>query len=178
MREQLIKFQNKAEREFEKTKTATTLTNYILALIVFFSSTLIATFTLPFRIIARAISKKKSKTQIQRINNQNIESILNRNQFVLIDFWAEWCGPCMMMNPMMEEFAKTSKGICVAKINADTNKELLERFKIRGLPHLVLIKNGREIKRHAGAMTLSDLKNFCINGDNKINYDRINPISK
>ena len=160
-REQLIQFQNQAEKDFQHKKSATTLGRYLLAMIVFFSSTLLATFTWPVRILMKAFSKKKTDGQILKMTNNNIDVILKEERLVLIDFWAEWCGPCVMMNPTLEEFAASAKDIKVAKANADTNQAVLKRFKIRGIPQLVLMKDGQEIKRHAGPMTQAELRHFC-----------------
>ena len=94
------------------------------------------------------------------MNDDNIDRILKEKRLVLIDFWAEWCGPCVLMNPVVDKFA-ASTDVTVAKVNADTNKKIVDRFKVRGLPQWVLVKNGQEIKRHAGLMTLVELKRFC-----------------
>ena len=160
-REQLIQFQNQAEKDFEDKKNATTLGRYLLAMIVFFSSTLLATFTWPVRILLKTFSKKETDGQILKMTNDNIDAILKKEHLVLIDFWAEWCGPCVMMNPTLEAFAASSKDITVTKVNADTNQAIVSRFKIRGIPQLVLMKNGQEIKRHAGPMTRLELARFC-----------------
>ena len=155
--EQLIHFQNKAEQNFQEKKTFRTLVNYGLALILFVLSTLISFVTLPVRVLT-----KKKAAGVVSMNVRNVEDVLRREPLVLIDFWAEWCGPCVMMNPTIEEFAATSSTVCVAKVNADTNRELIKRFNVRGIPQLLLIKDGQEIKRHAGPMTLRDLERFCV----------------
>jgi thioredoxin len=79
----------------------------------------------------------------------------------MADFWAEWCGPCVMMSSIIEKFAAESKNIKVIKVNADFNKNIIEKYQIRGLPQFILVKDGKEIKRFAGAMTKSDLIKFC-----------------
>ena len=69
-----------------------------------------------------------------------------------------------MMNCAIEKFATESKDIRIAKVNADLNRKLLKKFKIRGIPQFVVMKNGEEIKRHAGAMTIFELTEFCGKG--------------
>ena len=160
IREQLIHFQNQAERDFQDRKSLTTAGRYGLALVVFFSSTLLATFTLPVRAAVKALSHKETGSPVRKMNSDNIDRILKEERLVLIDFWAEWCGPCVMMNPVIDKFA-ASTDVTVAKVNADTNKKIVDRFKVRGLPHWVLVRNEHEIKRHAGPMTLPELKRFC-----------------
>ena len=161
MRKQLLHFQNKAEKDFNANKSPKTLLYFGLALIVFFASTLFAVFTLPFRVLAKSIFKKEPGANIQDLNSKNFDKVVNSEELVLIDFWAEWCGPCFMMNPVIDEFAKESKSILIAKVNADSNREIIDKFKIRGLPQFVLLKQGKEIKRHAGPLTLPELREFC-----------------
>ena len=161
MLEKIIKYQNNSERNFEKEKNLKTIINYIIAFILFFISTIIAAFTFPFRYIFKKIFKRIDVSNIIQLNEKNIDSILSNEKMILIDFWAEWCGPCVMMSSIIEKFASESKNIRVAKVNADLNKKIIEKYQIRGLPQFLLIENGEEIKRFAGAMTMNDLNRFC-----------------
>ncbi|MDB5105518.1 MAG: trxA1 [Fibrobacteres bacterium] len=78
---------------------------------------------------------------------------------VLSDFWAEWCGPCKMMHPVLQDLAKDWKGrIKVIKVDTDKKPHLANRFKISGIPTLILFKGGREVHRVSGAMPLAQLK--------------------
>lgn len=161
MLEKIIKYQNDAEKNFETAKNLKTILNYIIAFILFFISTIIAAFTFPFRYIFKKTFKSSNDSSIIQLNEKNIDAILKNKKMILIDFWAEWCGPCIMMNSTIEKFASESKNIRVAKVNADLNKKLIEKYQIKGLPQFVLIENGIEIKRFAGAMTKNDLYRFC-----------------
>jgi len=161
MIEKIIKYQNDSEKNFDKEKKVETIINYSIALILFFLSTIIAAFTYPLRFIYKITTRKNSDSKIIQLNDKNIDSVLKKEKLVLIDFWAEWCGPCMMMNSTIEKFADESKNIQITKVNADINKKLINRFRIKGLPQFILMKNGEEIKRHAGAMTIFDLNKFC-----------------
>ncbi len=78
---------------------------------------------------------------------------------VLIDFYATWCGPCQTLAPILEEF-KTDMGdaVKIIKIDVDKNQELAQRFQVRGVPTLVLYKDGRQLWRKSGLMTKRDLK--------------------
>jgi thioredoxin 2 len=70
---------------------------------------------------------------------------------VLVDFYADWCGPCRMMATTLDEFALASKGqVLVVKVDTDANPALSERFEIRGIPTLMAFRDGREIGRHVG----------------------------
>ena len=164
MVDKIIKYQNDSEKNFEKNKNIKTIINYILSLIIFFLSTIISAYSFPFRFIYKKLNRRNFDSKIIQLNYRNIDSVLKKEKLVLIDFWAEWCGPCLMMNSAIEKFATESKDIRIAKVNADLNRKLLKKFKIRGLPQFVLIKNGEEIKRHAGAMTILELTEFCDKG--------------
>ena len=162
--DKLVKYQNDSEKNFEKKKNIKTIINYIFSLIIFFLSTIISAYSFPFRFIYKKLNRRNFDSKIIQLNDRNIDSVLKKEKLVLIDFWAEWCGPCLMMNSAIEKFATESKDIRIAKVNADLNRKLLKKFKIRGLPQFVLMKNGEEIKRHAGAMTIFELTEFCGKG--------------
>ena len=161
MIDKIIKYQNDSEKNFEQEKNLKTIINIIIALILFFLSTIISAFTFPLRFIYKKTIRRNSDSKIIQLNDRNIDSVLKKEKLVLIDFWAEWCGPCLMMNSTIEKFATESKGIRITKVNADVNKKLTNKFKIKGLPQFILMKNGVEIKRHAGAMTIFELAKFC-----------------
>jgi len=80
---------------------------------------------------------------------------------VLIDFWAEWCGPCKMIGPILEELATELNGkIKIVKINVDDNSQTAVQFSIRTIPTLMMIKNGEVQAQHIGAASKSQIKEF------------------
>ena len=161
MNEKIIEYQNSSEKRFQEKKNVKTIINYIFAIILFFLSTIAAAFTFPLRFIYKKIIPTNSNSKIIDLTDDNIDLVIKKEKLILIDFWAEWCGPCLFMNSTIEKFAAESKAVKVAKVNADLNKKLLNRFQIKGLPQFILMKNGEEIKRYAGPMTVFDLNKFC-----------------
>ena len=79
------------------------------------------------------------------------ELVLNSDKPVLVDFWAEWCGPCRAVGPVVEEIAKEYDGkAVVGKLNVDNNPQVAMKYGIRSIPTLLVIKNGAEVERHVG----------------------------
>ena len=85
-----------------------------------------------------------------KITNESFDSIKN-NDTVLLDFYAEWCGPCKMLSPIISEIADERHDVTVGKINVDEESSLAREFNIYSIPTLVVLKNGKEVKRATGA---------------------------
>ena len=79
---------------------------------------------------------------------------------VLIDFWAEWCGPCKMMHPILEEYSKEEGAIQVVKVNVDEEADIASKYNIRGIPTFILFEDGEVAKRQTGVMSVQELKEF------------------
>jgi thioredoxin 2 len=78
---------------------------------------------------------------------------------VLVDFYADWCGPCRMMAPAVDELARSSAGsILVAKLDTDASQRVAARYQIRGIPTVIAFRNGREERRQSGVMPLATLR--------------------
>ena len=90
------------------------------------------------------------------------EHVLNAQGAVLVDYWAEWCGPCKMIAPVLEEIAKdyAAKGLKVCKLNIDENSETPPKFGNRGIPTLMLFKGGNLEATKVGALSKSQLATF------------------
>jgi thioredoxin 1 len=87
--------------------------------------------------------------------------VLKADGPVLVDYWAEWCGPCKMIEPILHELADEYAGkLTVAKINIDENQQVTARYKIRGIPTLMIFENGEHQATKVGALTKSALKSF------------------
>ena len=88
---------------------------------------------------------------VLHINQKNFEMIENSDKTVLLDFYADWCGPCRMVAPVIEEIANERSDILVAKVNVDDEQELAGKFGVFSIPTLVVMKDGKVVKQSTGA---------------------------
>ncbi len=85
------------------------------------------------------------------VNKQNFESVVNSEKPVLLDFYADWCGPCRMVSPLVDEIAQENPQYLVGKINVDNEPELAAAFAVSSIPMLVVMKNGKVVNQAVGA---------------------------
>jgi thioredoxin 1 len=92
-----------------------------------------------------------------KVNKENFESIKHSSKPVLLDFYAEWCGPCRSVGPIIDEIARERGDILVGKINVDESPELAGAFKIYSIPTLVVLKDGKVVEQAVGARGRADV---------------------
>lgn len=117
--------------------------------------------------ISLGTGKKAEKTKVEAENtvipvtSANFEQeVLNSNKRVLVDFYADWCGPCKILSPRVAEIANENKDIKVVKINVDQNEDLARKYNISSMPTLLVIENGKELNRAVGALSKSTVLKF------------------
>jgi len=98
-------------------------------------------------------------TKVVHVTDSNFDEIVSKNPLVLVDFWAEWCMPCRMIAPVVEDLAREYAGkILVGKLNVDENPATAERFQVFSIPTLIIMKEGREVERIVGCVPKSQIE--------------------
>lgn len=91
------------------------------------------------------------------VNKNNFKSVKDSDKLVLLDFYADWCGPCRMVSPLVDEIAEENPQFLVGKINVDEEPELAQAFGVASIPTLVVMKDGKVVSQSAGARPKSQI---------------------
>jgi len=96
--------------------------------------------------------------EVLKITNKNFEEeILNGEKTAIVDFYADWCGPCRMMSPIIDEIAEENADIKVGKVNVDENQELAMKYSVMSIPTIIIFKNGKVHKQFVGVTSKTDI---------------------
>ena len=96
--------------------------------------------------------------EVMKVTSANFEEeVLNSDKAVLIDFYADWCGPCKMFSPIIESVAEENEDVKVVKIDVDNAQDLAIKYQVMSIPTIVVIKNGKEVNRNVGVVSKSQI---------------------
>ena len=102
----------------------------------------------------------QAKAGVVKLDSSSFDNLLNTNLPVLVDFWADWCMPCRMMAPVMEELAQAyAERALFGKVNVDENPQIASRYGIMSIPHFLIFKNGTRVEKIVGAVGRDPLEN-------------------
>ena len=107
------------------------------------------------------LNEGEENMNIIKVSDENFEQeVLNSNIPVLVDFYADWCGPCKMLSPIVDEVAKENEDIKVVKVNVDESQNTAIKYQVMSIPTLVVIKNGNEVNRSVGLIDKQEIVNL------------------
>lgn len=91
-------------------------------------------------------------------NAENFETeVMNAGELVLVDFWAEWCGPCQMLGPVLEQVAAEHPEYKICKVNVDAEPELQEKYRVMNIPYLLVFRDGKVVQEMVGLQSKGDI---------------------
>ena len=103
-------------------------------------------------------NEEESTMEVMKVTSSNFEEeVLNSDKTVLIDFYADWCGPCKMFSPIIESVAEENEDVKVVKIDVDNAQDLAIKYQVMSIPTIVVIKNGKEVNRNVGVVSKSQI---------------------
>ena len=130
----------------------------IIVTILFVVGMIILSIYLNNRNKVEISKEEESGMEIMKVTSANFEEeVLNSDKTVLIDFYADWCGPCKAYSPIVESVAAENENIKVVKINVDNAQDIVIKYQVMSIPTTVVIKDGKEVNRAVGMMSKSDL---------------------
>lgn len=133
---------------------------WLILFIALIVTNLMALIRWPFSAMRRKLKKSQPLTgePIEVSSVDELNQIISKHENVLVDFWAEWCGPCLLMEPAVKQIAKTyAEDLLVVKVDVSLNSKLSKQYDVIGLPTVILYRDGEESVRQSGALTVHQL---------------------
>ena len=106
-------------------------------------------------------AQPKIEPGIIDLNNSNFEQTISADNPTLVDFWAEWCGPCKSMHPIFESLAKEYPNVKFARVNVDQNQNISTKFAVQSIPTFIMFKSGKIIDKMMGAVGAPGIHMIC-----------------
>ena len=106
-------------------------------------------------------AQPKIEPGIIDLNNSNFEQTISAENLTLVDFWAEWCGPCKSMHPIFESLAKQYPNVKFARVNVDQNQNISMKFAVQSIPTFIMFKSGKIIDKMMGAVGAPGIHMIC-----------------
>ena len=104
---------------------------------------------------------------MKKLNKNNFKETIDGNNYILVDFWAEWCGPCKMIAPVLEEISNERTDVAIAKLNVDDNQEITLTYGVQSIPTMILFRNGEVVNKLIGALPKEKINQFLNKEINK-----------
>ena len=101
------------------------------------------------------------ETPVMELNSSNFSDALLKNKLLLVDFWAEWCGPCKSMHPVFTRMAKKYDHVRFARVNVDNSQDIAARFNVQSIPTFIMFKNGENVQQMVGAVGEPGIHMIC-----------------
>ncbi|MGX5913219.1 thioredoxin family protein [Aliidiomarina sp. Khilg15.8] len=134
---------------------------WIVLLMALMITNLIALGKWPLSAISKKLRKKGTSAgePVDISSHNELKRVISEQPRVLVDFWAEWCGPCLLMDKSIKQLAREQAGnVTVVKVDVSLNSALSKLYAVRGLPTVIVFHNGEEVSRKSGSLTKSQLE--------------------
>ncbi len=102
--------------------------------------------------------KKEEDELVRHLDSKTFDEFITKNKIAVVDFWAEWCAPCFILSPIIEELARDYPQIGFGKVNSDENPEISARYSVMSLPTVIFFKNGEPVDAVVGAVPREEIE--------------------
>ena len=103
----------------------------------------------------------REKLPVMDLDSSNFHDAVSQNNLLLVDFWAEWCGPCKSMHPIFSRMAKKYDQVRFARVNVDNSQDVAKKFNVQSIPTFIMFKNGQVVQQMVGAVGEPGLHMIC-----------------